>query len=258
MDTYKSRLETEQVQFSFPWDKFTFRGFVVAITITIVALLIFSWLTIKLDPPRVYQPPQTVPIVLLSIGPGDGTGASKGNLTQEGAAQKGAEVKNPLQDAQSQGSTVKGQVNPADPMTTTNLTPINKMTGESNNTNSNDWGASSIGTKNGSANGTGLGDKGNGKGKGLGWGDIDWGGGGNRIVESKKEPTCPAGTQLGARITMKFTVLPDGSVSNVYPVVKGVPALEEAARTALKKWRFNKISQNINMEGKITFVFRLN
>jgi TonB family protein len=113
-----------------------------------------------------------------------------------------------------------------------------------------------IGSKTGTDDGTGIGWAGLGKGKGQGYGDIDWGGGGNRIVLNKVLPTFPPGT-LNTQVKIRFRVLPDGTVAMAWPVRRGGnPAVDQAAVQAMRRWRFNPLSSQTDMEGTITFVFK--
>jgi len=49
----------------------------------------------------------------------------------------------------------------------------------------------------------------------------------------------------------------DGTVTSMVPLQKADPALEKAAMDALRQWRFNPIQEDIEMEGRIPFTFRL-
>ena len=118
-------------------------------------------------------------------------------------------------------------------------------------------GSRNIGAPNGSLTGTGLGSRGFGKGAGLGLGNIEWGGGGNRTVLSHREPAFPSGSR-GGQVRIRFTVDKNGTVISARPVTRGGdPALESAALSAIRSWRFNQIAENKTMEGVITFIFRL-
>ncbi|MDQ1265474.1 MAG: hypothetical protein QG635_624 [Bacteroidota bacterium] len=254
-----SRHETPTtIQFKLPWDKNTARGFVLSVVIIALFLLFMPLFKIqKSDPHEIHI--NSVPIEILNFGLGDGTGMSKGNLTAEGAMNKGAQPKSELEDAskaaltKQQKNTVTGELSDA-----TKITPVNQLPSDQKS-NTKDQGSSSrnVGSPNGSADGTGLGDKGSGAGKGLGFGDIEWGGGGNRVVLQKKLPKFPQGVNTSAQIRIKFIVQQDGTVSSMVPLQKGDPTLEKAAMDALKQWRFNKLEKNIEMVGIITFTFKL-
>ena len=106
---------------------------------------------------------------------------------------------------------------------------------------------------------SGLGSRGKGKGKGDGFGEIDWGGGGGRIVLNKVLPKFPDNVKSSSQIVLQFKVLSDGTVVSVIPIQKADPELEEAAIKALKKWRFNPLpdGQKEIMVGRIPLTFIL-
>lgn len=230
------------------WNPNTLRGFVGALII--VSMILSLSLCTDLRTSKeiiVHRPP---PIVLLRLGSGDGTGARKGNLTAEGAAQKGTEATNPLVDAQKSS----GQsANAAKDISQSNRVVAVSQAGKGNSSAPDASADNSVGSSFGDNDGPGLGSLGMGRGKGDGFGDIDWGGGGNRTVESKVIPNFPPG-HLNTKITLLFRVAPDGTV--VWAEVKtksGNKAVEQAAIAALRRWRFNKLSASTVMEGLITF-----
>jgi TonB family protein len=236
------------------WSPNVARGFVVAIVLLSIVLTI-SMCT-KVTPPEPYTVRLSTPVTLMILGEGDGTGARKGNLSAEGAAARGQQSPNPLQDAQRAASS-QGKVQPTDPSQSGRLIPTANV-GRDGKPHEADAADRSIGGKDGKDDGTGLGWVGSGPGKGLGYGDIDWGGGGNRTVVSKVLPKFPPGT-LNTEVRVKFRVLPDGTVSLVWPVRRGGnPAVDQEVLRVMKQWRFNKLPTNVDMEGAITFVFRNN
>lgn len=255
-----SRYETDtSIQFKLPWDKNTARGFTIAVLISLLFLWLLNiagWVQPKVHEYTI----QTVPIELLNFGPGDGTGMSKGNLTQEGEAHKGKTPNSILEDAKIASET-KYDKNALiqDPDNAGNYIPKNTLSSDSKDKLSQTGSDNrNTGSQNGNPYGTGLGDKGYGKGKGLGFGDIEWGGGGNRIVLVKKVPSYPPGVNTAAQIKIRFTVLPDGTVSKMVPLQKADPRLEKAAMDALRQWRFNPLNRNVEMVGVIPITFQLN
>ncbi|HLF13882.1 MAG TPA: energy transducer TonB, partial [Bacteroidota bacterium] len=59
---------------------------------------------------------------------------------------------------------------------------------------------------------------------------------------------------------LQFTVLPDGSVSGVIPVMKSDMLLEREAIAALKTWRFDPLPPRFEQkiqQANITFIFKL-
>jgi TonB family protein len=196
---------------------------------------------------------------MLNFGNGDGTGMSKGNLSEEGMMHKGKAPGNELEDASTAAKTrVVKNFSPDDPTSTSNLVPKNILpSSEKTKEQENGSGTTNTGSNLGSLTGTGLGDKGFGPGKGTGFGDIEWGGGGNRTVLQKSLPKYPQGTRYAAQIKIKFTVASDGTVTTMIPLQKGDPTLEKAAMNALRQWRFNPLAQKKDMIGIITFTFKL-
>ncbi len=247
------REETPSFQIQFIWSPNAFKGYGAAMVFLSIVMLV-SMCT-KVEPPDPYPLPKSTPVTLLIFGEGDGTGARKGNLTAEGKALKGQDAQNPLQDAQKAASARSGKAT-SDPTQATNLKPVADVGSRGKPDQTADAADRTIGSSSGSDDGTGIGWAGSGKGKGLGYGDIDWGGGGNRIVLNKVMPTFPSGVR-NTEVKLKFRVRPDGSVSFVLPVRRGGdPAADQAAINAMKRWRFNKLNNDQEMEGTITFVFR--
>ncbi len=110
----------------------------------------------------------------------------------------------------------------------------------------------------GSGGGAGGG-SGGGIGKGQGY-SIDWGGTGSRRLLSGRLPKYPEGTDKQMAVTLRFSVLPDGSVDAILPVRKTDELLESAAMSALRTWRFEPLpaqAAQITQTGKVTFQFKL-
>lgn len=239
-----------------PWDKFTARGFFIASAIILLILLLAMFIDLRVDPYQRHEE-QSTPITILNFGKGDGTGLRKGNLTREGARQRGKTSSNPLEDAQKTSSTKSPKIASNDINQSNNIKPIKDIASKNPSKSQNDATSSKdVGVKNGTQSGDGLGESGTGKGKGEGLGEIDWGGGGNRTVLNKIIPPFPPGA-TSSQIRIKFTVLPDGTVGKMIPLQKGDPLLERAAMNALRRWKFNPISGNTEMTGIIPFTFRL-
>lgn len=247
--------ENDSFQFKLPWDKNTARGFGIALVI--VSLGVFFASLFKIEKPRPRDIlTNTVPVMLLNFGDGDGTGMSKGNLSPEGMAHKGAAPSNSLADAEVATQSNASKSSQPDIADASHYKPVENPTGDKSDNNS---GSSSrnVGSGSGTESGTGLGNKGYGSGLGSGLGDIEWGGGGNRTVLHKKIPTYPPGVQTSGQIKIQFTVMPDGTVGKMVPKQKADPRLERAAMEALRQWRFNPLKDNIVMVGTITLSFKL-
>jgi len=248
----RSRNDINTASIQFQWNPNTFRGFVAAL-IFFAVLMVFSMCT-KVSAPEPYATRPSYGLVEVRFGDGDGTGARKGNLSREGQARKGPDG-NPLEDAQAAAS-AKNPRTVEDPMASASHRTVAELGKKGTASDVANSGDADRGAKDGATDGTGLGWAGSGPGKGLGLGDIDWGGGGNRTVLKKELPRFPAGT-LNTEVKLRFRVRPDGTVSWVMPLRRGGnPAVDNAAITAMYKWRFNPLSTDTEMEGTITFVFK--
>ncbi|KAF0150888.1 MAG: TonB family protein [Ignavibacteria bacterium] len=86
--------------------------------------------------------------------------------------------------------------------------------------------------------------------------DLDFGSDQPRII---KNFVLPEAKNLGSgRVIMKFrfSIRPDGSVSKVFPTMKGDPALELTTMNLLRKWRFEKLpaaADQIDQKVEISF-----
>lgn len=249
--------EPTNLSISIPWDSNTFRGFLGAVCVTsIVLFLLPSILDVTVEAPKPER--RSIPIELI-FGLGDGTGGSKGNLAEEGRANRGKKPQNPLEDAQ-KAATMKPvtKSDPSDYSPGAHVKPVKEITAEQPTKDTEQGSAArSIGKEDGDAGGRGMGDFGGGSGAGHGIGQIEWGGGGNRVVLNKKLPKYPPGVNTSAVIKLRFTVRPDGTVSSVLPLQKGEPALEQAAIAALRQWRFNPLNIEDDMVGIIPFYFKV-
>jgi TonB family protein len=89
---------------------------------------------------------------------------------------------------------------------------------------------------------------------------IDWHEGPARQRIAGVLPVYPPGVEREAQIRVRFTVRPDGTVTDLAPVQKGVPRLEDAALSAVRTWRFTALpagSARANQTATVTFTFRL-
>ena len=248
-----NREDTPTIQIGLRWNPNAFRGFVVALGIFVVSIIV-SMCT-KYEPPEPYSLPKTQGIEVLIFGYGDGTGARKGNLQEEGKKQRGQEISDPLEDATRAAASRTNRV-AEDPTKAGRhiLVPDVGQKGAKDREGAES--DANRGSREGEDDGSGRGWAGTGSGKGMGYGDIDWGGGGNRVVLTKVKPQFPPGT-LDTKVQLRFRVRPDGTVSIVQPVRKGGnPAADQAAMKAMYQWRFNPLTNGKEMEGTITFVFK--
>jgi len=249
-----SRLDDgRSLQLRLVWSPNALKGYGVAVGFLLVTILVSK--CTRVEPPEPYQLPKTTPVTLLVFGEGDGTGARKGNLTAEGKALRGKAPNDPLSDASRAAASSRVNTRVDDPTQASRHIPVADV-GRKGSERSTSDASETVGRSDGADDGTGIGLVGAGKGKGLGYGDIDWGGGGNRIVLNKVTPKFPPGT-MNTEVKLRFRVRPDGSVSTVFPVRRGGdPQADAAAMQAMRQWRFNKLTDDREMEGTITFVFR--
>jgi hypothetical protein len=251
--------QTNDIQIKLPWDKNTARGFVVACVVTF-SLLLFTQM-FEFEPPIVREKITSIPVELMTLnfGDGDGTGKSKGNLQEEGKAHKGDIPSTNLDDAKIAAKTkVSDSPATAELGESINVVAVNEV--ESDKALAGEEGGSdaeSIGKKDGSPTGRGLGDKGVGKGAGHGFGNIEWGGGGNRKLMNKVTPKFPKNSQFHASMKFKLYVQGNGIVSRVVPLQKSDPELEKEAIRALRQWRFNPLDTEEMMVGTLDLNFVL-
>ncbi len=243
------------INIKIPWDSNTAKGFTIAVIGMLAFWIISPFISIEKAQPREIS--SSIPIELLNFGTGDGTGKRSGNLTEEGKSVKGNRAEINIEDAQISSNT-KGKSDVKIEDATKFIASNDIKSNDNNNTKLTGTDNKSVGKEDGSdIAGTGLKDRGTGRGAGDGFGDIDWGGGGNRVLLSKKLPQFPKSVKSNARIELRFKVLSDGSVSQVIPLQKADPALEQAAINAIKQWRFNPLQENKEMWGTIPLTFIL-
>jgi outer membrane biosynthesis protein TonB len=84
--------------------------------------------------------------------------------------------------------------------------------------------------------------------------DIQWGGKGKRKIYKYIIPPYPDGVQVEANVKLRFTILPDGSVTRITPLVKTHPILESVSMNALSKWRFEPLDDG-DYEQTVTIIF---
>ena len=90
--------------------------------------------------------------------------------------------------------------------------------------------------------------------------EIDFGGKGIRKIYSYSLPAYPEGVSKEIDVKLRFTILPDGSVGKIFPLIKADTKLEMAAINSLRQWRFeplpNRQKQNEQI-AIIVFPYRL-
>ncbi len=90
--------------------------------------------------------------------------------------------------------------------------------------------------------------------------DIDFGGKGMRKIYSYTIPPYPAGVSKEVDVKLRFTILADGTVGRIFPLIKADTRLETTAINSLRQWRFEPLPKGQNQSGQtviITFPFRL-
>jgi TonB family protein len=90
--------------------------------------------------------------------------------------------------------------------------------------------------------------------------DIEWGGKGIRKIYSYNIPPYPDGVSKEIDVKLRFTILPDGTVGRIFPLIKADTRLETAAINSLRQWRFEPLpssQQQGQQTAIIIFPFRL-
>ncbi|MBU0558032.1 MAG: energy transducer TonB [Bacteroidetes bacterium] len=90
--------------------------------------------------------------------------------------------------------------------------------------------------------------------------DIDFGGKGIRKIYSYFLPSYPEGVSKEIDVKLRFTILPDGTVGRIIPLLKADSKLESAAINSLRQWRFEPLPQKNEQKVQsavIVFPFRL-
>ena len=89
---------------------------------------------------------------------------------------------------------------------------------------------------------------------------FEWGGKGKRRIYSWVIPPYPEGVAKEIDVKLRFSILPDGTVGRIFPLIKADTRLENAAITSLRQWRFEPLPnglKRIEQTVVITFPFRL-
>ncbi|MCX7797329.1 MAG: energy transducer TonB [Melioribacter sp.] len=90
--------------------------------------------------------------------------------------------------------------------------------------------------------------------------ELDFGGKGIRKIYSYVLPEYPEGVSKEIDVKLKFTILPDGTVGKIFPLIKADARLEMAAINSLRQWRFEPLPPNakqVEQTAIITFPYRL-
>ncbi len=257
-----------------PWDSNTVRGFVCALLLILFFVIISPFITIKPAILRTRVDSTSIPIdiVRLHFGDGSGAGKSHGNLQKEGAAAKAQKSAERFADASAPKTATTKKVaassnstefstqlklNTKDPNKNDNT--ANSKSNENTSTKKTTLPDNSSGVAKGDKNandGTGRGIVGDGSGSGNGF-NIEWGGGGGALVLNKRLPAAPKGLNNSTIVKLKFIVDKNGDVESVIPLTRGAPQAELAALKAMWLWKF-KVKNEQRAEGVIKFTFDVN
>ncbi|MHB1686204.1 MAG: energy transducer TonB [Ignavibacteriaceae bacterium] len=101
-------------------------------------------------------------------------------------------------------------------------------------------------------NSLGMGNKTGGNGS-FGY-DINWGGKGQRKIYSYNIPAYPEGVNKEIDIRLKFTILPDGTVGTIIPLIKADTRLENSAINSLRQWRFEALDPSQKQAAQIAVI----
>src|SRR4030042_7075631 len=74
--------------------------------------------------------------------------------------------------------------------------------------------------------------------------EIDFGGKGKRRIYSYILPEYPSGVSKEIDVKLRFSILPDGTVGKIFPLIKADTKLEMAAINSLRQWRFEPLPSN--------------
>jgi len=108
--------------------------------------------------------------------------------------------------------------------------------------------------------GIGSGEEGDGSGNGGFGFELDFGGTGMRKIYSYNLPAYPEGVSKEIDVKLRFTILPDGTVSKIFPVIKADARLEFVAINSLRQWRFEPLpprAKQVEQTVVVTFPYRL-
>ncbi len=99
-----------------------------------------------------------------------------------------------------------------------------------------------------------------GEGEGSFGFEIDFGGRGKRKIYNFNLPEYPTGVAKEIDVKLRFTILPDGTVGRIFPLIKADARLESAAINSLRQWRFEPLGdtqKQVEQTAVITFPYRL-
>ncbi len=107
---------------------------------------------------------------------------------------------------------------------------------------------------------SGKGKEETGEGEGNYGFEIDFGGTGMRKIYSYSLPKYPEGVSKEIDVKLKFSILSDGTVGKIIPLIKADTRLELVAINSLRQWRFEPLPESQKVAEQfavIIFPFRL-
>jgi protein TonB len=81
-----------------------------------------------------------------------------------------------------------------------------------------------------------------------------------RKIYSYSLPAYPEGVSKEIDVKLRFSILADGTVGKILPLIKADTRLEQAAINSLRQWRFEPLPENQQTKEQfavIIFPFRL-
>lgn len=82
----------------------------------------------------------------------------------------------------------------------------------------------------------------------------------DRTIIMKVIPQYPSNIHQEATVKIRFTVLPNGLIGEMIPIIKSHPLMEKITLEAFKQWRFNALPPQVPQipeQGTITFKYLL-
>ena len=73
-------------------------------------------------------------------------------------------------------------------------------------------------------------------------------------------PSYPEGVNKQVDIRLRFSIMPDGTVGTILPLIKADTRLENAAINSLRQWRFEPLDpsqKQVEQTAVIVFPYRL-
>ena len=193
-----------------------------------------------------------------------GGGGSREVDKPEGAAKKGLpdaapklDVKSPSKDSRATPKNPTKITVAKEPKNNPVATTSNRDSANDKSANYGQTGQHPDGKGEKLAGGSGGPGVGSGKGGGVGVGD---GGLGGRGWIRRPSATYPAGANASGQVVLSFTVLPNGTITNIVPVRKADPALVKAAIASLKNAKAKPLSDDdpqIAQKSQIPYTFSL-